>query len=104
MLKMRPNNFKNAYGDSTVDVSTVRQWVHHCGKAEVHRTCRPSTALMQHNICRGCHIICGDRQVTMDELCSVLSISKGSDMSIMKDLANSKVCARWGTQNFDRQA
>lgn len=94
---------KNGYGDSTVDVSTVRRWVHRCDEAEVgqssmadaKRTGRPSTAVTPHNIHRVDDIIRGDRRVTLDELYSMLSISKGSVQTIIKDLGYSKVCARW---------
>jgi hypothetical protein len=86
-----------------VDIGTDRRWVSRCGDAEVgqssltdaHRTGRASTAETQHNNCRVGAIIRGDRRATMDELCSMLSISKGGFMDIIKDLGCSKVCARW---------
>ena len=64
---------KNVYGDATVDVSTVRQWVRRCKEAEGQtsltdetRSGRPATAVTPSNIHRIDDIIRGDRRVKTD--------------------------------------
>ena len=90
------------YGDATVDVSTVRRWVRRCNEAveqtpltDQKRSGRPVTAVSPSNIQRVDDIIRGDRRVTTDELCCILSLSKGSVMTIIHQLGYRKVCARW---------
>ena len=93
---------KNVYGDATVDVSTVRRWVRSCKEAEgqtrladKRRSGRPATAVTPGNIQRVDDIIRGDRRVRTDELCRILSFSKGSVITIIHQLGYRKVCARW---------
>ena len=90
------------YGDAKVDVSTVRQWVRHCKVAEGQTRLadetwsgRPVTAVTPGNIQRVDDIIHGDRQVKTDELCRILSFSKGSVITIIHQLGYRKFCARW---------
>ena len=75
---------KNVYGDATVDVGTVRRWVRGCKEAEGQtrltdetRSGRPATTVTPGNIQRVDDIIRGDRRVKTDELCRILSFSKG---------------------------
>ena len=92
----------NVYGDATVDVSTVRRWVRRCNEAEGQtpladekRKGRPATVVTPRNIQRVDDIIRGDRRVTTDELCRILSLSKGSVMTIIQQLGYSKnFCSR----------
>lgn len=93
---------KKVYGVVTVDVSTVRRWVRRCKEAEGQtpltdekRSGRPVSAVTPHNIQQVDDIIRGDRRVTADEVCRIISLSKGSVITIIKQLGYSKVCARW---------
>ena len=89
---------KNVYGDATVDVSTVRRCKEAEGQtrlADKTRSGRPATAVTPGNIQRVDDIIRGDRRVKTDELCRILSFSKGSVITIIHQLGYRKVCARW---------
>jgi hypothetical protein len=93
---------RNVYGDATVDVSTVRRWVCRCKEAEGQtrlademQSGRLATAVTPGNIQRVDDIICGDYRVKTDELCRILSSSKGSVITIIHQLVYRKVCARW---------
>jgi len=64
---------ENVYGDATVDVSTVRRWVHRCKEAEGQtrladetQNGRPATAVTPGNIQRVNDIIHGDSRVKTD--------------------------------------
>lgn len=79
-------------------------FVHHCGVlvegqsslADVEHTRNPSKAVTPLKTPQVNDInIHADRQVTKDELCSMLSVSEGSDMTIIKHLDYSRVCAWW---------
>ncbi|GJQ78166.1 hypothetical protein Trydic_g2498 [Trypoxylus dichotomus] len=59
---------KTVYGDATMDVSTVRQWVCCCKQVEREtslpnkkRNRKPLTAVTPSNIQQVGYIICGDR-------------------------------------------
>ncbi|GJQ77293.1 hypothetical protein Trydic_g20715 [Trypoxylus dichotomus] len=78
---------KNVYGDVTVDVSTVRRWVHRYNELEgktplanEKRSARLLTAVTPCHIQRVDDTICGDRRMASDELCHILLLSKSSVM------------------------
>ena len=92
---------QNVYGDATVDVCTVRRWVRRCREAEKQtrladetRSVRPATAVTPGNTQRVDDIIRGDRRVKTDELCRILSFSKGT-------FRRSSVRATKGSSSWD---
>lgn len=97
-------SLENVYGNTTVHVSALRRWICCCGKAVDHSSladaegagCSP-TAVTPYNICQADGNIDGHCQVNMDKLFSMLSVSKGSVMEIIKHLGYSTVCAWWGS-------
>ena len=91
----------------TVDVSTVRRWVRRCKEAEGQtrlademRIGRPATAVTPGNIQRVDHR--GDRQVKTDELCRILSFSKGSVITIIHQRGLPKSLCTVGSKNVNR--
>ena len=83
---------KNVYGDATEDVSTVRQWVHRYNElkgkqttlADEKQSCRLVTAVTPHNTQRVDELIRDDRRITTEELCHIISISKGNVMTVIQ--------------------
>jgi hypothetical protein len=55
-------------------------------------------AVMTHSIHQVGKLICGDRCIRTNKLCSTLYIGKGSVMAIIEQLGYSKVCACWVTR------
>jgi len=53
------------------------------------------TAVIPNSICWIDELLCGDHHVTTDELCSILSISKGTVMAVTEELGCLKFCAYW---------
>jgi hypothetical protein len=83
------------YGDAAIDVSAVQQlvrWIKEAGTGgtALHgklQSCHFCTAVKPHNIWWVDELICSECLITTDELYSTLSISKGSVMAIMGELA-----------------
>lgn len=98
-------NICSVYGEATVDVSTVWQWVwqieeEQIGGAKLHdklQNGRICTAVMTHN-CQVDELVSGDHQITTDTLCSTLSPGKGSVVAIIKETSYSKLCEPWVPQ------
>jgi hypothetical protein len=89
-----------------VDVSIVWQWVRQIEKPSPGGaalgdklwsgdTC---TVVMPHNICWVDELICSHQHITTDELCSILSFSKGSEMIVAEEVVCSKVFTQWVTR------
>ncbi|PNF39140.1 hypothetical protein B7P43_G01322 [Cryptotermes secundus] len=95
--------FLKVYGDDTVDVSTVRQWVvcFNSGESEVHdKKCpaRSCSAATPHDEQRLDQLIHTDWQITTRELCARLNIGcNGLEMMLGK-LDYCKVYSRWVPQ------
>ena len=82
---------KNVYGDATVYVSTVRRWVRRCNEterqttlADEKRSGRLVTAVTPHNTQRVDELIRDDRRKKTEELCHIISISKGNVMTVIQ--------------------
>ncbi|PSN47467.1 hypothetical protein C0J52_01962 [Blattella germanica] len=79
---------KNVYGDATV---YVRQWVRRCNEtegqttlADEKRSGRPVSAVTPHNTQRVDELIRDDHRITREELCRIISISKGNMMTVIQ--------------------
>jgi len=102
--KIAPNDIHrrllNVYGDQTVDVSTVRQWVAHfsSGDSDVKdepRSGRPCTAVTPRNKERLHQLIRTNRRITTRELCTELNIGCNTLEGMVATLEYREVCARW---------
>ncbi|PNF23675.1 Mariner Mos1 transposase [Cryptotermes secundus] len=91
------------YGDDTVNVSTVRQWVvrFNSGESEVHNKPRPGhpcSAATPHNEQHLDQLIRTDQQITTRELCARLNIGCNALEMMLGKLDYGKVCSRWVPQ------
>ena len=102
--KIAPNDFHrrllNAYGNQTVDVSTVRRWVARSssGDSDVKdkpRSGRPCTAVTPRNEERLDQLTRANRRITTRELCTELNIGFNALETMVATLEYRKVCARW---------
>ena len=89
----------NVYGDQTVDVSTVRQWVacFSSGDSDVQdkpRSGRPCTSVTPRNEERHDQLLRAKRRITR-ELCTELNIGCNALETLVTTLEYRKVCARW---------
>jgi len=89
----------NVYGDQTVDVSTVRQWVacFSSGDSDVQdkpRSGRPCTSVTPRNEERHDQLLRAKRRITR-ELCTELNIGFNALKTMVATLEYRKVCARW---------
>jgi len=103
--KIAPNDIGhrhllNAYGDQTVDVSTVRRWVacFSSGDSDVKdkpRFGRPCTAVTPRNEERLAQLIRTNRRITTWKLCTELNVGCNALETMLATLEYCKLGARW---------
>ena len=110
--KIAPNDIHrrllNVYGDQTVDVSTVRQWVacFSSGDSDVQdkpRSGRPCTSVTPRNEERLDQFIRANRRIKPRELCTELYIGFNALEMMVVTLKYRKVCTRWVPQMLTKE-
>ena len=91
---------RTVYGDDALSYATVKRWVVHfnSGNKEITdrpRSGRPLSAATTENKTRVDELIRANHRITLQNITDDIGISKGAVCDIVKDLAYSKVCARW---------
>jgi len=98
----------SVYGDQTVDVNTVRQWVvcFSSGDRDMKdKPCsgRPCTAVTPRNEEHLDHLICENQRIMTRELCMELNIGFSALETMVATLEYCKVCARWVPQMLTQE-
>ena len=110
--KIAPNDIHrrllNVYGDQTVDVSKVRQWVAHfsSGNSDVQdkpRSKRPCTAVTPRNEERLDQLICAIWRIRTRELCTELNIGFNALETMVATLEYRKVLCQVGPHELSHR-